>query len=193
MAAPRAARTPARSFIGEVASRSRSSLVAGRRRLVVWPHGLSRPSLPYRWRPLLRPARPGAAPARSRPRPWPPRAARRRRAPSGGAPAAAGPALSAISAVPTSARSGSSGHRSGPSSPRRSRCPDGDGEGEGPVFGNLRCAGGALPRDRWPGAPGTLSPGICAHSFLELVSNTFHLISPWFESSPLPPRCIILF
>ena len=69
MAAPRAARTPARSFIGEVASRSRSSLVAGRRRLVARPHGLSRPSLPYRWRPPLRPARPGAAPARSRPRP----------------------------------------------------------------------------------------------------------------------------
>ena len=42
--------------------------------------------------------------------------------------------------------------------------------------------------DRWPGAPGTLSPQICAHSFLELASDTFHLISPWFESSPSPPR-----
>ena len=71
--------------------------------------------------------------------------------------------------------------------PRQARR-DGDGEGEGPAFENLRCAGGALTWDRWPGAPGTLSPQICAHSFLELVSNTFHLISPWFESSPLLPR-----
>ena len=78
--------------------------------------------------------------------------------------------------------------RSAPPQGARGAAPPANRRRRGRRSGFWGSSGGALPRDRWPGAPGTLSPQICAHSFLELASDTFHLISPWFESSPLPPR-----